>query len=218
MRTLIDGYNVMFAGGLMGERFGPDRFRKVRHRFLNDVAAAFSPVECRATMIVFDATHPPPDRPDSTSHKGMTILFAVRAESADEQIEALVAAHSSPKTLTVVSSDHRVRRAALRRRAQVMSADEYLTLMDDRKRRRPIGLTRPAVAPAPAPAPDSDADERPGAPSPLESAYWMAEFRDLAASEEGRAIGRGDAAFPTDDELARIAREVAAEGPVRRLR
>ena len=212
MRTLIDGYNVMFAGGLMGQRFGPDGFRKVRNRFLNDVAAAFTPVECHLTTIVFDASQPLPDRPDSIRHKGMTILYAVDAESADECIETLVAAHSSPKTLTVVSSDHRIQRAATRRRAKVMSADDYWMLMDQRKARKPLRVFSTDLES------ETLEPERPDAPSPLESAYWMAEFRDLVDSDEVRDVSRGDVAFPTDDELARIAREVAAEPTVRRLR
>jgi predicted RNA-binding protein with PIN domain len=211
MRTLIDGYNVMFAGGLMGQRFGPDVFRKVRNRFLNDVAAALNPIEAQYTTIVFDASQPPPDRPSSIRHKGMTIVYAVEAESADEQIEILVAGHSSPKTLTVVSSDHRVQRAATRRRAKVMSADDYWNQMDSRKNRKPIPPLKLAN-------PDASDPDRPGAPSAMEAAYWMAEFRDLADSDEVRAVSRGDLAFPTDDEIARIAREVAAEAPVRRLR
>lgn len=209
MRTLIDGYNVMFAGGLLGQRFGPDGFRKARTRFLNDVAATLTPIEAQFTTIVFDASHPPPDRPASVRHKGMTILYAVKAESADEQIEALIAAHSSPKTLTVVSSDHRVRRAATRRRAKVMSADDYWSYMDRRKSRKPMPTP-------PEPAPRDR--ERPEAPSSAEAAFWMAEFGDLAASDELREVSRGDVAFPTDEEIARIAREVAAEAPVRRLR
>jgi predicted RNA-binding protein with PIN domain len=210
MKTLIDGYNVMFAGGLMGQRFGPDGFRKVRNRFLNDVSAAITPVEAHLTTIVFDASQPPPDRPASIRHKGMTILYAVDAESADERIESLVAAHSSPKTLTVVSSDHRVQRAATRRKAKVMTADDYWTLMDSRKHRKQ-GRIEPA-------RPDAESPERPDAPSAMEAAFWMAEFRELAASDEIREVSRGDVAFPTDEELARIAREVASEAPVRRLR
>src|SRR5437868_5098367 len=34
MRTLIDGYNVMYALGLLEKRVGPERFRKARARFL----------------------------------------------------------------------------------------------------------------------------------------------------------------------------------------
>ncbi len=52
MRTLIDGYNVMFAAGLMARRSGPDGFRKVRQRFLNDLAATLDPVEAHLTTVV----------------------------------------------------------------------------------------------------------------------------------------------------------------------
>src|SRR5437868_15285637 len=110
MRTLIDGYNLMFAAGLMGERLGPDRFRKVRHRFLNNLAATLGPVEAHLTTVVFDANDAPDHVPASTSHKGISVIFAVDHASADERIEDLIAHHSSPKTLTVVSSDHRIQK------------------------------------------------------------------------------------------------------------
>src|SRR3954469_19420606 len=118
MRTLIDGYNLMFAAGLMGRRFGPEGFRKVRQRFLNDLAATLDPVEAHLTTVVFDANDAPGHVPSATRHKGISVLFAVDHDSADGRIEDLIARHSSPRTLTVVSSDHRIRRAAVRRKAR----------------------------------------------------------------------------------------------------
>src|SRR5438093_12747477 len=109
MRTLIDGYNLMHAVGLLGRRFGPDGFRRARLRFLNDLAAALGPVEAHQTTIVFDAAAPPEHAPRESTHKGLTVLFAVGDENADERIELLIAQHSAPKSLTVVSSAHRVR-------------------------------------------------------------------------------------------------------------
>ena len=47
MRTLIDGYNLMYALGLLGKRHGPDGFRKVRTRFLNDLAGALGAIAAR---------------------------------------------------------------------------------------------------------------------------------------------------------------------------
>jgi uncharacterized protein len=199
MRTLIDGYNVMFAAGLMGRKFGPDQFRKVRQRFLNDLASTLDPVDAHMTTVVFDANDGPGHVPASTRHKGITILFAVDHDSADERIEDLIAHHSSPKTLTVVSSDHQIQKAATRRKAKVLSADEFLTQMDARK-----GQKKPK-----APSPEEPA--RPGAPSAQEAAFWLEEFREVAESEEAREIFRGDPSFPTDEELARIEREVEEE-------
>lgn len=200
MRTLIDGYNLMFAGGLLGRRLGPDGFRKVRLRFLNDIAATLDPVEVHLTTVVFDANDAPLHVPATARHKGLSVVYAVDNESADERIEELIALDSSPRTLTVVSSDHRIRRAAARRKARVLSADEYWCRLDSRKERRP--------APAPAPEPDRGRSQ---APTEEESAFWLEEFRDLAESEEAREAFRGDPAFPSDDELARIAREVEEE-------
>ena len=199
MRTLIDGYNVMFAAGLMKGKLGPEGFRKVRHRFLNEVAATLDSVEAHLTTVVFDANDAPGHVPSSTRHKGITVLFAVDHDSADERIEELIARHSSPKTLTVVSSDHRIQKAATRRKARVMSADEFLTRMDSRKERK-----RP-------PATETAEPSRSEVPTAQEAAFWLEEFRELAESEEAREVFRGDPSFPTDAELARIEREVEEE-------
>src|SRR5207302_1583757 len=112
MRILIDGYNLMYALGLPGKRHGPDGFRKVRTRFLNDLAAALGAVAAHQTTVVFDASHSPVHLPRESIYKGMTIVYAVDDDSADERIEQLIAAHSAPKLLTVVSTDHRIRQAA----------------------------------------------------------------------------------------------------------
>jgi predicted RNA-binding protein with PIN domain len=199
MRTIIDGYNVMFAAGLMGERFGPDRFRKVRQRFLNDLAATLDPVDAHMTTVVFDANDAPDHIPASTRHKGITVLYAVDHDSADERIEELISKDNSPRTLSVVSSDHRIQRAASRKKAKVVSADEFLTMLDSRKERR--RHSSPVVKPQPLPE----------VPTAEEAAFWLEEFREVVESQEAREIFRGDPSFPTDEELARIEREVEEE-------
>jgi predicted RNA-binding protein with PIN domain len=199
MRTIIDGYNVMFAAGLMGERMKSDRFRKVRQRFLNELAAWLDPVDAHMTTVVFDANDAPEHVPASTRHKGITVLFAVEHDSADERIEDLIAKDSSPRTLTVVSSDHRIQRAASRKKAKVVSADEFLTMLDSRKERKRTPMVA-ASEPARAEIPTAE-----------EAAFWLEEFRDVVESQEAREIYRGDPSFPTDEELAQIAREVDEE-------
>src|ERR1700712_1360407 len=123
MRILIDGYNLMFAGGLLGKKFGPRGFRQVRNRFLNDLADTLGPLDARQTTVVFDAASAPADLPHSSTHKGLSVVYAVDNESADERIEELIAGHSVPKSLTVVSSDRRIRLAASRRKALAVTAD-----------------------------------------------------------------------------------------------
>jgi len=198
MRLLIDGYNVMYALGLLGKRLGPDGFRKVRTRFLNDLADALGAVEAHLTTVVFDAADPPADLPRATTHKGLSVVFAVDDENADERIVRLIAEHSSPRTLAVVSSDHHIRRAATRRKARSLTADAFLAELDARKRRKPV---EPATR-------DRDRER---APSPEEAAYWLNEFRDLAESPETRNAFERTTGIPTDAEIAEIEREVERE-------
>ena len=200
MRTLIDGYNLMYAIGLMERKFGPDGFRKVRHRFLNDLAAALDPVEAHQTTIVFDAHDPPPGVPGQSHHKGLTIIFAVGDEDADSRLEHLIAHHSAPKGLTVVSSDHRVRDAARRRKAKVVAADEFWER---------IKLPRKPRIPVP-PRSAEERGRREGLTA-AESAYWMAAFGVLEDAPETKQALRSADFVPTDEEIARIIREVERE-------
>jgi len=199
MRTLIDGYNVMHAAGLMGGKLGPAAFRKARLRFLNRLAASLEPVEAHLTTVVFDAKAAPDHVPATTRHKGITVVYAVEADSADERIEDLIAHHDRPKALTVVSSDHRIQKAASRKKAKYLSADDFLDQLETLSQRR-----RPTAA-------ISAGLEREITLSDEESAFWIEEFREVVDSDEAREVSRGDPSFPTDEELAAIAREVEEE-------
>ncbi len=203
MRTLIDGYNLMHARGLMERDFGPDGLRRARTRFLDDLAASLGPLDSAGAVVVFDAAHPPPDRPDRAKHKGLTILFAVDDEDADARIEAILASHPTPKAVTVVSTDHRVRVAAIRKGARSLSCDEFLSQVADRGRKK-------KEAPAPALSPEETARQQ--GPSAAEAAFWMNTFAHVD-EEPGLRDAPGDGFAPTDDEIARIVREVEGEPP-----
>lgn len=200
MRFLIDGYNLMFAQGLLGKRFGPERFRKVRTRFLNELAEGLGATDAHLTTVVFDAASPPTDLPHQVTHKGITVVFAVDDEDADTRIERLIAEHSAPKGLTVVSSDNRIRQAASRRRARVLSTEDFLSLLESLKHRS-------AAVPTPG---ERDA-ERGKQLTPQESAYWLNEFRALDDQPEMRDAFENVPGIPTDAEIAEIEREVDRE-------
>lgn len=200
MRRLIDGYNLLHAAVDVPAKLAPGGLRKLRHRFLNELAHRLGPMEAGGTTVVFDAREPPEGTRRRGLHKGLTVLFATGEEGADAMIEQLLSQHSSPKQLTVVSTDRRIRQAAARRKARVMTADEFWSSLSSRK--------RSWLPPEPAERAE------PAEPPPLsaaESAFWQERFRDVIASPEAREIGRRAEGFPSDDEIARIEREVAEE-------
>jgi predicted RNA-binding protein with PIN domain len=201
MRTLIDGYNLMYALGLLGERLGPDRFRKARTRFLNTLADALGAVEAHQTTVVFDASVPLAHLPSQTSHRGITIVYAVDDDDADTRIEHLIAEHPAPKLLAVVSSDHRIRQAAARRKAEALTTDAFLDRLDAARTRRPD----------PVPVLSSEERARHTGLSPAETALWLEVFRDVQDEPDAEeALGLGGF-IPSDEEIARIEREVENE-------
>ena len=67
------------------------------------------------TCVVFDATKPPKGRPSSFLVEGVSVCFATEHAEADDLLEEMIASHTAPRNLMVVSSDHRVQAAAKRR-------------------------------------------------------------------------------------------------------
>ncbi len=109
----------MHAGGRLGPKLSREGFRRARRRFLDELAMALGPQAARQTTVVFDASVHPGDFALDANYRGLGILFALGDENADARIEQLIAADSNPRTLTVVSSDRRIRQAAERRRCHV---------------------------------------------------------------------------------------------------
>ncbi len=142
MRWLIDGYNVMHAGGRLGPKLSREGFRRARRRFLDELAQTLGQAVAAETTVVLDASVPPGDFPSESNYKGLSVLFALGEENADARIEALIRADSSPKSLTVVSSDNRIRLAASKRRCQWLTSEKYWELLDNLKESRAKNLPR----------------------------------------------------------------------------
>jgi predicted RNA-binding protein with PIN domain len=205
MLWLIDGYNLMHAAGAISAKVSTrEAFRRRRRIFLNKLADALGAERASETTVVFDASVPPGDFPLETTYKGMTLLFAVADENADARIEKLIATHSAPKSLTVISSDKRIRQAARRRKARTLTADEFLDqlerFVDQRNGKRRM---------------HSEEDARPSddkaSPSNDDTDYWMEAFGDLETASETKDAFIPDTTLLTDSEIARIEREIDAE-------
>jgi predicted RNA-binding protein with PIN domain len=133
MLLLIDGYNLLAATAITGRGSGPGGFARSRLALLDCLADALDPALAAQTVVVFDAQGAPPGLPKAFTHRGILVRFAPRHQSADALIEELIGAATAPRRLTVVSSDHRIQRAACRRRATAVDSDVwYARLQRDR--------------------------------------------------------------------------------------
>ena len=162
MPLIIDGYNLLYAAGLVGSVDGEGSFEGERRALLDALLAVIDPRELTQTVVVFDSAKAPPGLPRIYNHQQITVRFATGYADADEMIEELIQEHHAPKRLTVVSSDHRVQRAARRRKAKAIDSDSWYRLMrQTRARRREVEAQKPPLPKRPsAPAiPESEVSE-----------------------------------------------------------
>ena len=125
MKLLIDGYNLMFALNVVGQPGKGTSLFRSRLALLNMIASVLSSQERASTAIVFDAKNAPPGLPRKQKMNSITIYFADRREEADDMLIALIEASHHARELTVVTSDHKIQRAARRRSAQVFDSDVW---------------------------------------------------------------------------------------------
>jgi uncharacterized protein len=160
---LIDGYNLLHAMGALGGRLGPHGLEKARARLLGMLHGALRDGAPAAT-VVFDSATPLPGTSAEQDSRGLRVLFARNKEEADDVIERLIRQSSAPKTLHVVSDDHRVQKAARRRLCRVRSCEDFLLLLEQ------LRQATHDVAQQPEKQEQLSADE---------VQRWLAEFGDV---------------------------------------
>lgn len=163
---IIDGYNLLHAAGLARVRYAPGDLERVRHRFLALLCERMPPVQRQRCTVVFDAQDAPLNLPRESRLQDLRILFAPAGGDADTEIEALIATHPAPSNLVVVSSDHRLHKAAKRRGATPIDSDPYWEQLE----RRPAAFEPPPEPPTPT---------RPQ-PRSIETDAWLAEFGPIS--------------------------------------
>ncbi len=169
---LIDGYNLLHAAGLGQSRYGPGELQRARQALLRKLFELLTPEEISRTAVVFDARQPPPHLPPHWYIHGLRVVYARPHGDADLLLEQLIDEHSHPRQLTIVSSDHRLHRAAKCRRAAATDSDEFLKFLEHRRR---------STADVHLPVPAKTAPTRDIAAAEL--AYWMGVFGDVKISE-----------------------------------
>ncbi|MGE3242087.1 MAG: NYN domain-containing protein [Pirellulales bacterium] len=183
MPLLIDGYNLLHVSGVFGRGTALTELHRSREALLAFLAASLSKADCATTTIVFDAAGAPPGLPRSYKYEGLQVEFARDPGNADELLERLIVAHDSPRKLVVVSSDHRVQRAAKRRRAKAIDSDRWWAELCDARRKRGGEVAAPPAKPT-------------GSPSTFEVDYWVSQFAD-AATEDRASLKKSP--LPPDD-------------------
>lgn len=138
---LIDGYNLLHFAGLARARYAKGDLQRARDRLLKRIRNGLTDEERGRTTIVFDARDADHVERRESRPFGMLVLFSPVGREADDTIEELVDAHSSPRQLIVVSSDNRLKRAARSVRAGWMDSDSFLLDLD----RRTELLARPVT-------------------------------------------------------------------------
>jgi predicted RNA-binding protein with PIN domain len=192
MPLLIDGYNLMHAAGIVGS--GPARTSLERSRIalLNFIAKTVDIVTERNVTVVFDAAGAPPGLPPRIAYRGLDVQFAKGYADADELLETLIRAETSPRQLTVVSSDHRVQRAAKRRRSTAIDSDVWYEQTRQAHHDRQRAETDVSV--------EAEKSLDPGV------AYWLEQF----VEPDGDDKPAEDVSPFSDDYLKDIADELAA--------
>lgn len=126
MRILIDGYNLLFQSPLVGRGRGPGWLDRARKRLISHLHSHLSLDLLQKTCLVFDASRVGVTESDFHTERGIAVVFSTQHPEADDLLEELIRKHTSPKSLLVVSSDHRIRQCANARRARPSTSEQFL--------------------------------------------------------------------------------------------
>jgi len=184
MLILIDGYNVIAPVAAPGRRptgtLGTSDWLRVQRQRLIDLLVRHLDESLRSqTTVVFDAAGANAKAlarlglESITVDRGIQIEFSVEYDEADDRLEELILQHSSPKRLTVVSSDHRIQAAAKRRGATAIDSEVWLQRLTEGKYKTVTRGTENTVPPA------SDReieDDQHGITDPAQIKQWLDEF------------------------------------------
>ena len=187
---IIDGYNLLHAAGLAKHRYGPGDLQRCRERLLQLLLKHLRPEQIARATVVFDATQPPPDAPREQYVQGLAVHFATAPGDADEFIERWLQQHPSSSHVTLISSDHRLQRAAKRRHATPVDSEQFFEAL--LRHESSSGAT--PLARRQAVDPKTTRRLR-----PEEVDAWLAEFGDIPGADKLRSA----IPFAVDDDANR---------------
>ena len=122
MPYLIDGYNLLRAVQKI------DDYADLTDVQLCRCLGQFLRAVNERGTIVFDGIGPP-DKRQLMDIRGVEICFSGQRSDADSCIERKIEENTAPRRLVVVSSDRRLRTAAVRRKAKSVPVDEFWPIL-----------------------------------------------------------------------------------------
>jgi len=215
---IIDGYNLMHECGLARRTYAKGQLQRCRSQLVRFLAQHLTGRERERTTIVFDAGEAPPGLPRQSSADGMTVCFASPGKEADDTIEELIAAHSAPRQIRLVSSDHRLQRSARRRRGAFVDSDKFAAELE---RRGPVseagsdadsGSGAVSDAPPVRRAPESASRDKVTADASLdadpETENWLRIFGDITEADDLPSENGRSGTSITQADVAAIQEEI----------
>lgn len=181
---LIDGYNLLHAAGLARVRYAPGDLERLRHRLVAMLAEKLTPEERLRCTIVFDAQDAPFASSRDSRIQNIAVVFAAPGGDADTLIEDLLQTHSAAKQVWMISSDHRLHKAARRRGATPMDSEPFW----EQLRQSPD--QRKALTPPTTPRPQSTMKP--------DVAAWLREFGDVSVEAIAEEV-HAETQIVTDD-------------------
>jgi predicted RNA-binding protein with PIN domain len=139
MKTIVDGYNLIFSFGWHTNSKHSMALERARDRLIQELADRIEMDQRREITIVFDAkTTPISEAQDKLSTNGFQVVFARGHDEADSLIEEMIRSHSAPKSLQVVSDDHRLQNCAKRKKAIPIKCEQWLDQLEARQDQRVV--------------------------------------------------------------------------------
>jgi predicted RNA-binding protein with PIN domain len=185
MRYLIDGYNLLYAIGLLHQKSKPQSLKRARLRLLDLLHHCFGTLSPQLT-IVFDSPRDPEGKQKEYEYQGIHVRFAVEDGTADDLIESIIGQCPSPDLLSVVSDDRRIQHAADRKGCPAKSCSEFLDELEH------IGT---AQSPAAATKSLQEKSDR----SAGKREYWLEVFGDLENDPALKELSAPAEWFQTDN-------------------
>ena len=183
-RTIIDGYNLLHAAGLVRGKLIGKQLEGARLRLMKRLAYQMSKEQRAATTVVFDAKTLLVVASREELIEGIRVLFPEPGHEADELIEEMIAQDPQPRELRIVSSDRRLHRAARERMATAINSDRFLDELDER-RAAPAEGSASNVSRPPVPIPKENSPSGAGTQVPTGDVdYWLKEFGEIEVPEE----------------------------------